>query len=200
MLEDIGLRERKKKKVHQAIIENAWKLFMEKGFENVKVSDIADAADISVKTLFTYFNSKEDILFDGEDELLDEIITAIRVRKPAVSVSDSITELIYTLVREENNSVAVGAAELTKIIALNPIIQRRLLVMWQKYENRLAEVLAAEWNLEPGDPRGKIAACNLILPFRMLFELKINGDDELLSNNQWLDQVMDIIKNGISNI
>lgn len=200
MLEDIGLRERKKKKVHQAIIENAWKLFMEKGFENVKVSDIADAADISVKTLFTYFNSKEDILFDGEDELLDEIITAIRVRKPAVSVSDSITELIYTLVREENNSVSVGAAELTKIIALNPIIQRRLLVMWQKYENRLAKVMAAEWNLEPGDPRGKIAACNLILPFRMLFELKINGDDELLSNNQWLDQVMDIIKNGISNI
>lgn len=34
----------------------------------------------------------------------------------------------------------------------------------------------------------------------MLFELKINGDDELLSNNQWLDQVMDVIKNGISNI
>jgi Transcriptional regulator len=197
MVEDVGLRERKKIKIHKTIIEKAWKLFSEKGFENVKVSDIADQADISVKTLFTYFNSKEDILFAGEDELLDEIITAIHLRNHTVCISDSIADLIQKLMKDDDDPVAMGANELIKLLASNPVIQRRLLIMWQKYEKKLTDVLTTELNMEPGDLRTQVIACNLVLPFRMLFELKIKGEDKLLSDNVWLDKIMDIIKNGV---
>lgn len=197
MLEDVGLRERKKMKIHKTIIEKAWKLFSEKGFENVKVSDIADQADISVKTLFTYFNSKEDILFAGEDELLDEIITAIHLRNHTVCISDSIANLILKLMNDDDDPVTIEANELIKLLASNPVIQRRLLIMWQKYEKKLTDVLTTELNMELGDPRAQVIACNLVLPFRMLFELKIKGEDKLLSDNIWLNQIMDVIKNGV---
>lgn len=194
MLENISLRERKKIKIHKAIIETAWKLFSEKGFENVKVSDIADQADISVKTLFTYFNSKEDILFAGEDELLEEIITAIHLRKHEASIFDSIACLIQKLINDEDDPVAAEANELIKLIASNSVIQRRLLIMWQKYENRLTDVVTAELSMEPGDPRAQIIACNLVLPFRMMFERKMKGEGRLLSDGIWLNQVMEAIK------
>ena len=194
MVENIGLRERKKIKIHKAVIETAWKLFSEKGFDNVKVSDIADQADISVKTLFTYFSSKEDILFAGEDELLGEIITAIHSRKHEASIFDSIEDLIQKLMNEEEDPVAAEANELIKLIASNPVIERRLLIMWQKYENRLTDVVTAELSMEPGDPRAQIIACNLVLPFRMMFERKMKGEGRLLSDGIWLNQVMEAIK------
>lgn len=197
MLEDIkdmSLRERKKIKIHKTIVETAWKLFSEKGFENVKVSDIADQSDISVKTLFTYFNSKEDILFAGEDELLDEIIAAIHLRNHDTSISDAVAALIQKLINDEDDPVAAETNELIKLIASNPVIQRRLLIMWQKYENKLTEVTAKELAMEPDDPRTQILACNLVLPFKMMFEQKIKGEGQLLSDGTWLNQVMETVK------
>lgn len=69
--------------------------------------------------------------------------------------------------------------------------------MWQKYEDKLTDVLITELSMELGDPRARVIACNLVLPFRMLFELKIKGEDKLLADSTWSSQVIDVIKNGI---
>ncbi|NED91890.1 helix-turn-helix transcriptional regulator, partial [Streptomyces sp. SID11233] len=58
-----GLRERKKRMTRQAILDAAEALFARDGYEGVTVAQIADRANISVKTLFTYFSSKEDLAF-----------------------------------------------------------------------------------------------------------------------------------------
>lgn len=57
-----GLRERKKQQTHDALSEAAIALFLERGFDDVSVADIAAAADVSKPTLFKYFATKQDLV------------------------------------------------------------------------------------------------------------------------------------------
>lgn len=63
-----GLRDRKKAQMRLAISNVATRLFVERGFEQVSVDEVAVAAGVSRKTVFNYFPRKEDLVFDREDE------------------------------------------------------------------------------------------------------------------------------------
>jgi len=80
-----SLRERKKAATRQAISDVATRLFEEHGFEQVTVAQIAEAANVSVKTIFNYFGTKEELFFDADDRLLAGYVAALRDRGPGVS-------------------------------------------------------------------------------------------------------------------
>src|SRR3954463_9958942 len=82
---DHGLRERKKRATRQLISNVAWGLFIQRGFEEVTVAEIAEAAGVSKMTVFNYFPRKEDLFLDRHADRLAELVSVVRSRPPGVS-------------------------------------------------------------------------------------------------------------------
>src|SRR4051794_14275781 len=81
-----GLRERKKEQTRRLIAETARRLFAERGFDAVTVGEVARAADVSEKTVFNYFATKEDLFYSGMEAFEDRLLGAVRDRAPGETV------------------------------------------------------------------------------------------------------------------
>jgi AcrR family transcriptional regulator len=88
-----GLRERKKAQTRRAISDVATRLFMERGFEAVTVAEVAEAAGVSIKTVFNYFGSKEELFLDREAEVRAAIVSAVAGRPEGQPVTEALTRL-----------------------------------------------------------------------------------------------------------
>src|SRR4029450_9819496 len=86
----ISLRERKKARTRRALVEAALRLFAGRGFEATTVADIADAADVSPRTFFSYFPAKEDVLFADAKDRIDRLQDALAKRAPDESFLDAL--------------------------------------------------------------------------------------------------------------
>ena len=93
-MEELGLRERKKQRTRELIIERAMALFDERGFEHVTIADIAAAADIAPRTFFAYFPSKEAVVFHNFDGILTSVQAAIAARSEGVSTLDMLRQWV----------------------------------------------------------------------------------------------------------
>jgi AcrR family transcriptional regulator len=85
-----GHRERKKQRTREQIVESAFALFRERGFQATTVADIAAAADIAPRTFFAYFPSKEAVVFYDFDGLFESLQAAIVDRPEGVSAIDAL--------------------------------------------------------------------------------------------------------------
>jgi AcrR family transcriptional regulator len=85
-----GLRERKKQRTREQIIEAAMRLFAERGYHATTIADIAEAAEIAPRTFFSYFPSKEAVVFHDVDSTLDGLADALRDRLPGESAFDAL--------------------------------------------------------------------------------------------------------------
>ena len=89
-----GLRETKKARTRLAISDIATEMFADRGFEQVTVAEIAAAADVSVKTVFNYFPTKEDLFFDRAAELIG-VLTMTALERPGdVTVAEAFRQLL----------------------------------------------------------------------------------------------------------
>src|ERR1700735_5742410 len=79
---DPGLRERKKARTRQVIADAAARLFAERGYEHVAVSDVAREAEVSEQTVYNYFQTKEQLVIDRDQQVQDRLVELIRARPP----------------------------------------------------------------------------------------------------------------------
>jgi AcrR family transcriptional regulator len=149
-----GLRERKKQQARAAIAKAATDLFRERGFEGVTVEQIAIAADVSRQTIFNYFRSKEEMLFDRDAAVAGALIGALRGR-PAGS---SVVAVFRTHTRRfwERVSGLAGSAptpeEWWSIIEKSPALREYAEIVFARLARLVALELASERGAPDDDP------------------------------------------------
>lgn len=145
-----GRRERKKAATHRALADAALRLFLERGYDDVGVREIADAADVSTTTLQKHFPSKESLVFDQDADIEATLIAAVRDRAPGISVLDALRD--YTLARVERGAAADGASEFMTLVRGTPALSEYWRRMWMRHEDALRRTLAAETGAPETDP------------------------------------------------
>jgi AcrR family transcriptional regulator len=139
-----GLRERKKRQTHEAIAAAAMELFLERGFDEVTVAEVAAAADVSEKTVFNYFPTKEELVFHRGREWREGLIEAIRNRGPGVSVVQPFREwTMENLDLIEHEPVARTLA-VPRLIRGSKALQDRLFVAWEEEAVLLAPAISED--------------------------------------------------------
>ena len=134
----LGLRERKRQQTRERLTRVAMALFLARGFEATTLDDIASAADISRRSFFHYFASKEDVVFAWQEESSAALIAAVAARPANESMLTAAENAISAMVRQLEPGEAMAMAQLKRD---NPALQARDQVKYEKLERALAEAL-----------------------------------------------------------
>jgi AcrR family transcriptional regulator len=170
-----GLRARKKRAAREAIASTARRLFAERGFDAVTVAEVAAAADVSEKTVFNHFATKEDLAFAGREEGIARFVSAIADRPPGRSVLDVFRAMTHTVL---DVFVAGGDEDLltvAKIIRGSRALQERLTVGWESGAAAITAVIAETSGADDDDLVPPIVARTLWFTHRSIFLAALNG-------------------------
>ena len=134
-----GLRARKRQQTRERLTRAAMALFRERGFEATTLDDIAAAADVSRRSFFHYFASKEDVVFAWQEELTAAMVAAVAARPASESTLAAAENAISTMVRQLDPGEAIAMSRLKRD---NPALRARDQVKYEKLERALAEALS----------------------------------------------------------
>jgi AcrR family transcriptional regulator len=95
-MSETGLRERSKARRRAAIIRAAYELFAERGYDATTVADIAEAAEVSPRTVAMYFPAKQDIALSRFSDGVASLTDVIRDRRPGETVHDAFGRWLLT--------------------------------------------------------------------------------------------------------
>ena len=148
-----GLRERKRRLTRHLIADAATAMFASRGFDAVKVSEIADRANVSMKTLYNYFPTKESMVLDDADELIENLAAALRDRQAGMSITDAFVGALeasrYEFDLLDDELAAYVATTFAAIVKQTPALHAH----WLEIQDRLARVTAEQLALQTGtDP------------------------------------------------
>jgi AcrR family transcriptional regulator len=170
-----GLRERKKRAAREAIATTARRLFAERGYDAVTVAEVAAAADVSEKTVFNYFPTKEDLAFAGREEGVARFVTAITERGDGESVLDVFRAMTHTVL---DVFVAGGDPDLltvARIIRGSQTLQERLTVGWESGAAAITAAVAETSGAAEDDLMPAIVARTLWFTHRSIFRAALTG-------------------------
>jgi AcrR family transcriptional regulator len=165
MQAELGLRERKKQRTRQLIAEAARRLFAEHGFEAVTVADVAGAAEVSEATVFNYFPTKEDLVFQGMEAFEGELLQAVRDRPPGEPAATAFGRFVTQprgFLAAEDPQVVRHLVSVARMIADSPALQAREREIFARYTASLAAVLAEETGCPPLDVTPRVVAAALV--------------------------------------
>lgn len=172
-----GLRERKKAQTRQAIIDAAERLFTERGFEAVTVEQIAEAAQVTRKTVFNHFPAKQDLALDRAGQYEQVLPAVVRDRPDGTSALDAYRALCHRQGSELGairDHLRTGGG-IFSLLDSSPALQQRMAGHRQQAVASVAAQLRRETSTDPGDPWPEVLAWTLVgttaIMFRRLREL-----------------------------
>jgi AcrR family transcriptional regulator len=163
-----GLRERKKQQTRQLIADTAWRLFADRGFDQVTVAEVARHAQVAVATVFNYFPTKEDLFYSRLETFEAGLVEAIRTREAGESVLVAFrrqlmaTGGLLAQVEAGDHQALERLRTVNRVIAASPALQAREQQTLAATADALAALLAAETGAQAGDLRPRVAAHALV--------------------------------------
>ncbi|UXS02966.1 TetR family transcriptional regulator [Agrobacterium tumefaciens] len=198
-----GRRERKKIELRLALVDAAYELFEKQGFDETRIEDITNKVDVSTRTFFRYFASKEDVVLDYDAVEHEEIVTALARR--------AADEPIITALRHAAVEVTKGCEEgfygvdgdrfrtLRSLIRTHPLIRARSLEQAKNRKDALVSVIAKRLNVEADeDLRPKVVAEVLEFASSAAYDAWKNYPAQTIAYSEVLDQVFELLEGGIN--
>ena len=176
MDEPVGLRERKKRATRDAIATAARHLFAERGFDVVTVAEVAAVADVSEKTVFNYFATKEDLAFAGGEGPVNRLLDDMAGRQagvPVLAVFRAATDAMLDGVAAAVSNDEI--LEVTRIVRGSRTLPERLTMKWEREARALTEVIAKTTGADPDDVLPAVVARALWSTHRTILGAAIDG-------------------------
>ena len=162
-----GLRQRKKERTREAIARAAHELFAERGYHATTLPDIAEAADVSTRTIFAYFPSKEDILFSDFAAMREALAQALAERPEGQDALETVRLFILSLHEIKKSDVE---DQLRLCIENDETLRNHLRARLASLEELIAPAIAKDLDAPPNDLRPQVVAASLTAAFNVLSE------------------------------
>jgi AcrR family transcriptional regulator len=174
--EAVGLRERKKRLMRQQLSDTATGMFLERGFDGVRVTEIAEACGVSEKTVFNYFPAKEALILDRLDATMAALKTGLAdpaippVRAVLAILDGELSAMTSWLAAQDDPAQAAnGIRRFGTMIWETPSLRAYQSDMMDQATAMAAGILARRAGMRPDDPEPQIAATALLGLWRIQY-------------------------------
>ena len=164
-----GLRARKQRQTRERITSSAMSLFLKRGFDAVTVDEIATAADISRRTFFDYFETKEEVVSSWQDEFARALTAAVLSQPTSESVPVVVEEAMVLAIASFSSPERIAV---DRLIRDTPALQAREPSKYLRLEQSLAEALENRAHSEEGRFRARLLAMIVIGALRLLSDAR----------------------------
>jgi AcrR family transcriptional regulator len=159
----IGRRERKKQATREALIDAAFELFISQGFDATTVEEIADAVDVSSRTFFRYFASKEDVVLTFQEEQQALLLERFRARPAGEPVLTALKHAAIEVARAcEQGVLGFKPERFAALLAMmesSPAVMASSLEHQQKKMQAIAEAVGERMGVDAAtDLRPQVVA------------------------------------------
>jgi AcrR family transcriptional regulator len=193
-----GLRERKKQQTRETIARVALQLFAERGYDHTTLAEIAEAANISTRTIFAYFQSKEDILFCDEPAVFEQLKQTLEHRPSGVTTIDALRDFLASMGPQDDN-----LRLRKKIVGSSEELRHAERARAARVEELIAESITKDLDAGPGDVRPALVAASMTAAFRAAQDRLESESGEPISHEQAmaiLDEVLDFLRGGLDGL
>lgn len=171
-----GLRERKKQRTRELIADTALQLFLERGFDAVTVAEVARAAEVDAKTIYNYFPSKPDLVYQRLEAFETDLLSAVREREPGESILTAFAAFVLGsqgMLADEDASGRLRA--LHEMITQSETLLAHEQQVFARFTASLAALIAGETGAQEDDVLPWLAAHALIGLHRSLVDYVRRG-------------------------
>jgi len=146
-----GRRERKKAATHRAITDAALALFLEHGYHDVTIRQVADAADVAVATVFTYFpDGKQALVFDEDADREAQLVATVLDCPAGQSILDALHDR-FADGYATRPAAAPRMREFLRLVESTPELSDYIRKMLLRHESALAGAIAEATGGDPDD-------------------------------------------------
>ena len=164
-----SLRERKKARTRETIVRVALDLFAENGYSATTIAQIAEAAEVSPRTVSTYFPAKEDIVFDISGGTKERLVAAIEDRPAGQDTMSALREWLMSEREVLGHDQELHACQRIVIDREESLLVHEQAMM-REFELVLARGLAIDLDVDPGDLKARMAAAAAMAVFDLLHD------------------------------